>query len=290
MIGRTIRIYLNDGSISGIKHAEIINWTGQAISAPRNEIKELNEWEESKKPGVYFLFGVDEETGEPAAYIGEAENVYDRLINHLANKDFWNEVVFFTSKDNNLTKSHVKYLESRLISEAKKVDRYILQNGTAPQLPTLPRGDKDSMEEFILNLKTLIGVIGHRILENLIVNKYENNEKTDQSEDLNEELYLSIKGINAKAIISNEGIIVLKDSYATLVNQSSLSNGYIKTKQKLFETGILKEEEKYSKFTKDHLFASPSQAAAIIVGSAINGRAVWKNIKGTTLKEIEEKK
>lgn len=59
-IGRTIRIYLDDGSIAGIRHAEIVNWTGQAISAPRTQVKTLSDWDESKKPGVYFLFGVDD--------------------------------------------------------------------------------------------------------------------------------------------------------------------------------------------------------------------------------------
>ena len=128
-IGKTIRIYLDDGSVSGIRHAEIVNWTGQAISSPRTQIKSLSAWEESKKPGVYFLFGVDEESGQDAVYIGEAENVFDRLQNHIANKDFWNEVVFFTSKDENLTKSHVKYLESRLVQVAKISGRYVILNG-----------------------------------------------------------------------------------------------------------------------------------------------------------------
>ena len=114
-IGKTIRIYLNDGTVTGIRHAEIVNWTGQAISSPRTKIKMLSDWEESRKPGVYFLFGIDEESGQDAVYIGEAENVFERLQHHIANKDFWNEVIFFTNKDENLTKSHVKYLESGLI-------------------------------------------------------------------------------------------------------------------------------------------------------------------------------
>jgi len=105
-IGKTTRIYLDDGSVSGIRHAEIVNWTGQAVSLPRSQIKSLTAWEKSKKPGIYFLFEVDEDTGQDAVYIGEAENVYDRLQDHIVNKNFWNEVVFFTSKGENLTKSH----------------------------------------------------------------------------------------------------------------------------------------------------------------------------------------
>ena len=128
-MGKTIRIYLADGSVSGIRHAEIVNWTGQAVSSPRTKNKSLVDWDESKKPGVYFLFGIDEESGRDAVYIGEAENVFDRLQNHIANKDFWNEVIFFTNKDENLTKSHVKYLESRLIKLVKGLGRYVVLNG-----------------------------------------------------------------------------------------------------------------------------------------------------------------
>ena len=109
-IGKSIRIYLADGTVTGIRHAELVNWTGQAIACPRNRIGELSGWDESKRPGVYFLFGYDDVVGQPIAYIGEAENVLYRLQSHVMNKDFWNEVVFFTYKDKNLTKAHVKYL------------------------------------------------------------------------------------------------------------------------------------------------------------------------------------
>jgi hypothetical protein len=41
--GRQIKIYLADGSVTGIRHAEIVNWTGQALAIPRNRVKELEE-------------------------------------------------------------------------------------------------------------------------------------------------------------------------------------------------------------------------------------------------------
>ena len=149
MHGKNIRIYLSDGTVSGVRHAEIVNWTGQAISCPRNRINDLNDWPESKRPGVYFLFGTDNETTQQSVYIGEAENVYDRMLNHVANKEFWNEAIFFTNKDENLTKSHVKYLEAKLIELAGRANRYKLENGNSPSTPSIPKGDRDAMEEFI---------------------------------------------------------------------------------------------------------------------------------------------
>src|SRR5574337_936044 len=111
--GKSIRIYLKDGSVTGIKFGEVVNQTIQSISCPRFRIAELKGNDEVNRPGVYFLFGLDENSNEPKAYIGEAENVYDRIQDHIAKKEFWNEAIFFVSKDSNLTKSHVKYLESR---------------------------------------------------------------------------------------------------------------------------------------------------------------------------------
>ncbi len=292
-IGKTIRVYLDDGSVSGIRHAEIVNWTGQAVSSPRSKIKELASWDESKKPGVYFLFGVDEESGEDAVYIGEAENVFDRLQNHLANKDFWNEVVFFTNKDENLTKSHVKYLESRLVQIAKLSSRQVVLNGNEPQLPVLPRGGRDAMEEFVANLKILLGVVGHKTLENIEQRKTEisipvQSQPAEQPNTTDEQLLLKVKGIKAQAQLTDEGIVVLAASIASKNVKESLSSGYRKLRDQLIQNGTLEESNSGYIFTKNYLFKSPSQAAAIIVGYSINGRHHWQTKNGITLKSIEE--
>lgn len=293
--GRSIRIYLDDGSVSGIKHAEIVNWTGQAISAPRTQVKNLQEWDESKKPGVYFLFGVDDISGGQAVYIGEAENVLDRLKNHVANKDFWNEVVFFTNKDENLTKSHVKYLESRLIQFAKESGRYVILNGNEPQLSVLPRGDRDAMEEFIANLKTLLGVMGHKALEPFA--KHEYSSKNISDGDVRTppiavvnviELVLKVKNIDAKSMLTDEGLVVLAGSKANKDVKESLSSGYKQLREQLIDNEVLVERNDHLVFQKEQLFTSSSQAAAIIAGYPMNGRVSWKTISGVTLKTLEE--
>ena len=291
-IGRTIRIYLDDGSITGIRHAEIVNWTGQAISAPRTQIKALADWPESNKPGVYFLFGIDDASGSQALYIGEAENVLDRLSSHLANKDFWNEVVFFTSKDENLTKSHVKYLESRLVELAKSANRYVLLNGNNPQLSSLPRGDRDSMEEFIGNLRTLLGVIGHKALEPVASDEKVKQEQVvipNPAEANTEQGFtLNHKKLKANAIVNNEGIVVLQGTELSPKVNDSLAEGYRKLRQQLLDNGTIAEDNGQLTFTRDQLFTSPSQAAAIIVGYPINGRTHWLNAQGLSIKELEE--
>lgn len=292
-LGRTIKIYLDNGSVTGIKHSEIVNWSGQAMSSPRNLVKKLKDWTEAQRPGVYFLFGLDEK-GNDSVYIGESENVFERLAQHVADpkKDFWDEVVFFTSKDENLTKAHVKFLESKLTLLAMDANRYKVQNGNNPQQSKLPRGDRDAMEEFINNIRILIGAMSHKVLEP--INKQQlvcGTELSDinDTQTSNNDLYLNINKINAKAILTDEGIVVKKGSEVFLNEKDSLGLTYKNMRSKLQDEGILVKNEDKLFFTKDYLFPSPSQAAAVIVGYAINGRSSWCLADGTTLKEYEEK-
>jgi len=297
--GKSIRIYLKDGTVTGIKFGEVVNQTIQSVACPRLKLSDLHNYPEANRPGVYFLFGLDENTGEPKAYIGEAENVYNRLQNHILNKDFWNEVIFFVSKDENLTKSHVKYLESRLIQISLLINRYKIENINQSQLSLLPPADRDAMEEFIFYIKLLIGTLGHRILEEL------NNPKTinktlDQntsfltdlniSDTNNTEYSLTISGIKATAVQTDEGLVILKNSESAVKISNSLQYGYRNLREKLIKDGVLKiDGDKYI-FQSDTLFSSPSQAAAIIAGYSINGPITWKNISGKSLKEVEKEK
>lgn len=300
-LGKTIRIYLADASVTGVRHGEIVNWTGQAICCPRSRFQSLSDWPEARRPGVYFLFGIDEESGQDAVYIGEAEVVSDRLANHIREKDFWSEVVAFTSKDDNLTKGHIRYLESRLIEIAKDVGRYVVKNSNAPQLPALPRPDRDAMEEYLETGRTLLGVLGHKVLEPLI----ERVKKIDQKSTDNTtsgieppsplcppilaSFHLNISGIHASAEKTDEGFVVVQGSHAALYAQPSLSSGYRALRNKLEQTGILVKTGTDFEFSKDQLFSSPSQAAAIVVGYSINGREAWCLEDGTTYKAYEER-
>lgn len=284
--GRQIKIYLADGSVTGFRHAEIMGWTGQALSIPRKRVKELNDWEESQRPGVYFLFGVDAETGNDAVYIGEAEQVSSRIYQHLSGKDFWNEAICFTNKDENLTKAHVKYLESRLVALADQANRFTLLNGNQPPQAVLPRGDKDVMEEFIGNIRLLIGALGFRLLEPLIKN--DNSVELNLDELSTEETFsLKAKKYNAQAKQTNEGIVVLAGAEASDTTNSSLSQGYGKVRDSLIEKGKFVLSGDKLILQEDVLFTSPSQAAAVLLGYPCSGPDYWLDRKGVSLKQKE---
>ncbi|WP_447125874.1 GIY-YIG nuclease family protein [Glaciimonas sp. GG7] len=298
--GKSIRIYLADGSVSGIRHGEIVNWTGQAIACTRTRFGDLKDWPEARRPGVYFLFGINDQTGQEALYIGEAEVVFERLGAHLTGKEFWNELIAFTSKDDNLTKGHVRYIESRLIQLASTAGRYLLTNTASPQLPALPRADRDSMEEFIVNLRTLLGVLGHRALEPLtghpakLISSIENpvaqlSASLSPNDSFEQQITFSLKvnGIDASAIRTDEGIVVLAGSQVSSTVKSSLSDGYKALREKLISSRVIVGTEGTLRLSRNHLFSSPSQAAAIIVGYAINGRDAWRTNYGKTWSDIE---
>ena len=123
MSGKTISLYLVNGNPNGIICAYLSNWTGQAIKIPRNLLENSKMRNEINRIGVYFLFGFSEENpDEHIVYIGESDNIYNRLVQHTKDEEklFWIEAIAFSSKDDNLTKGHIKYLEYKLIKSASE--------------------------------------------------------------------------------------------------------------------------------------------------------------------------
>lgn len=282
-MAKTIKIFLIDGEPNGLKTAELSNWVGQAIVIPRNKLKEIKQRAECNKPAVYFLIGKEnEEALLQTAYIGEAENLWNRLSTHDSSKDFWQTAIAFVSKDNNLTKAHVKYLESRCLDLAKTAKRFDLDNGKESSLSPLPEADIAEMEEFLENLKLLLSALGYPILQEVI-----SKEQKNTSDPL-----FICKGKEALATgrMTNEGFVVYKDSTAT----TSISSAVIERNQRVIEklishNYITKQNDSLYVFTKDYVFNSPSAASDIILGNSTSGWKKWKSENGVTLEEIYKK-
>jgi len=166
MSSATIKLFLPDGDAKGLRTAEISNWTGKALAAPRTEVDRLVARDECEKAGVYVLTGTDPATNTPHAYIGEAEIIRDRLKQHKG-KEFWVSAIVFVSKDENLTKAHVRYLESRLLSEAAKVGRFTLEQNQASG-SKLPESDREDMEVFLSRIRQLLPVLGSDLLNPIV--------------------------------------------------------------------------------------------------------------------------
>src|SRR5437879_9980411 len=87
--------------------------------------------------------------GVRIVYIGEGDPVSDRLTAHFREKDFWSTAAFFTSRDENLHKAHLQYLEARLICLAREADRCHLMNGNSPLEPSLSEIDQADTKSFL---------------------------------------------------------------------------------------------------------------------------------------------
>ena len=279
MPSATIKIFLAHGDPKRLRTAELSNWTGKAVAGPRSEFDSVLAREESHKSGVYFLTGIDPETGKSAVYIGEAESIRDRVKGHL-DKDFWNHIAFFTSKDENLTKAHIRYLEGRLIEQARQAGRAQVKNSQSSGA-RLPESDREDMEIFLEKIHQLLPVLGVEVLVPIAINAAGASEF--------ESLSCEIKGLKATGHLTPNGIIVLAGSQAVL-NERPSSQKYpwpLNMRQKLKDDGVLTVKTDHLLFTKDVEFSSPSAAASVIHGGHANGLIAWKNKDGKTLKELE---
>lgn len=279
MASATIKIFLVHGDPKRVRTAELSNWTGKAVAGPRSEFEDIIGREEALNSGIYFLTGHDPESGKSALYIGEAEKIRDRVKNHL-DKDFWNQVIYFISKDENLTKAHVRFLEGKLIEQAHQANRAFVKNGQSSG-SKLPESDRADMEVFLEKIYQLLPVLGVDFLVSASKNAATNTEKAT--------FYSEIKGLKAKGRLTPNGFLVFQGSQAVLKDRSS-SKKYPwprNLRQKLKDEGALTEKENYLIFTRDEEFSSPSAAAATVHGGHVNGLMVWKDKDGKSLKEIE---
>ncbi len=280
--GKTIKIFLVDGEPNGRMTCELSNWTGKALKIPRKKIKESSDRPELENTGIYILFGKsDKSENKELAYIGEAEGIYKRLNQHLSSKDFWNEALVFVSKDENLNKAHIKYLESRLHEIALKVNRYDLENGNIPPRSTISESDQAEMEEYLENIKLLVNALGYKIFEEL-------RKAQTYEEEVRNTFYInSARGANSKGQMTNEGFVVLKDSEIANSLTNSFPQNWIKVRQSLIDDRIIVEVNGKLIFREDYLFSSPSAAAAIVMGRSANGLTEWKLNDGRILKTVE---
>ncbi len=274
--GKIIQLFLVDGTPNGRWICELSNWTGIAYKLPRNHIKESEKRQELSSPGIYFLFGKDDSESRPVVYIGEAESIIARLKQHLDGKDYWNEAIVFISKDDNLNKAHIKYLENRFHAIATQSNRYTVKNAATPTRSTISEAEQAQLEEFIYNAKIMVNTLGHKVFEAIVAD--------DSGQDQSQYFYIKVAGLIATGLVTSEGFVVLKGS---TIHKSpalkSLTPGMLKTIEKYKQDGKVID----SVVQEDILFSSSSAAAGFVLGYSASGPQTWKDTNGRSLKEIE---
>lgn len=317
MTGKQVRLFLVDGTVGGLMTAEILNWTGHMLRGRRSDLGDIKRREEAKRTGVYVLFGTNDED-EPAAYIGEGDYVANRLDQHNLNKDFWKDVVIITSKDMNLTKAHVRYLESELIKLAQGIGRYKLLNGNAPTGgAALPEADESDMKYFISQIQILMPVLGFDIFRGRpksattkVAPPAPDEDAVVASADEKSLVTVSFTDSPVFRMTTRDGC----DARAQLIDgeftmlEGSVINGMMKdtanmsdsTRQqfnarkplhaKVVDASLPGPQPHLVTLEKDFVFTSPSAAAAVVYGRAsANGRTTWQTDSRETFGDWERR-
>lgn len=277
--GKVIELFLVNGTADSLITAELSNWNGMAVKIPRVELSSCNN-DDITKPGVYFLF-CKEDDGSDSVYIGEAENVQERLKQHVrdyqSDKEtyYWNTAVIFVGRD--LNKAMIRYLENQFVQIARESKRYLVLTKNTYQNTVLKDSQKAVMEEFIDNVKTLINALGYKVLEPLV------QADLPSSKIDNEVLYITSGSVNARGMVTSEGFVVLSGTTVNETTAQSLSPGMLKLRKDLLDS------TKVENLTtiEDILFSSSSAAADFVLGYSARGPRSWKAKNGRTLKEIE---
>jgi hypothetical protein len=212
-------------------------------------------------------------------YIGEAESILKRLNQQISQKEFWNEAIVFISKDENLNKAHIKYLENRLHDIAKSANRYRIENSVIPTQSSISESDRAEMEEFIDHIKMLVNTLGHKVFDE----KRELKPKQKQTT-----FYIkSVRGADGQGQPTADGFVVFKGSKAAVNTVDSMTPSFVTFRNKLIVDLVLVDKGEFLEFTEDYIFSSPSTAAVMVMGRNANGLTEWKNSEGKTLREFE---
>ncbi len=291
--GQSLELFFIDGKPDGMLTAEVFNWTGHVLMAPRTQLSAALKRVEARYTGVYLLLGEDDKG--PLAYIGEGEDIGARIKSHDTAKDWWTTAVLITTAGNNLNKAHVKYLESRLVEEALRIGKIALDNGNTPPRPSLSEAARANMENFLeyvfmvlpaLRIDSFLAHTRPKLQAAMALTEQDNSAAVVFT------LRTPKHGIEATAALENGEFVVQTGS--TISRQwkgkGSEHTAYAKLFAELVQTGVLTEQGNHRVFSENYAFKSPSAAAAVVNGRPANGTTEWKLANGKTYKEWEAEK
>jgi hypothetical protein len=276
--GKTIQIFLPDGNPRGVKIAEFTSRTVQAVLVPRAHLDFACSRTELTNVGVYFLIGESVAGDVPLIYVGEAEDCATRLRQQNKSKDWWTTAIVCVSKTAGFTKSHVKYLEWHCHQEATAAGRFKVDNSTVPTKSYVSEPMEADLMDHFDTIRILTGTLGYPMFDRI---------QKPKPRDL---LICKGKKALAEGEYSEDGFAVFVGSISNRTETDSINEGITTIRQQMIKDGVLEVVDNDTlRFTKDHIFRSPSQAAAVVLARSANGWLEWKYPDGRTLDEVKRK-
>jgi hypothetical protein len=197
--------------------------------------------------------------------------------------------VIVTSKDENLTKAHGRYLESRFIQITTEAQRAKLANSAQPEVTALPEPDVADMEYFLNQVQMLLPVLGFSFAMPLPTLGLATDTRNIQAES---PLFrMTYSGVEAFAQEIGGEFVVFKGSTARMRSTPTLADPYIQMRSQLCKDGklMVSDNPEYWIFTQNVPFSSTSTAANVVAGAQLNGRTTWKvKDTGATYAEWQE--
>ncbi|MDO4412302.1 GIY-YIG nuclease family protein [Cutibacterium sp.] len=289
--GRTVQLFLMDGSPKGRIKCSLDNWTGKVYLIPRTELTRSKDRVDLSQTGIYLLFGTDTETGDEKLYVGQARErkngngVLARIAEHLGEEklDYFTHAIVIIDSTNSLGPTEISYLENAFYQQAVAAGRVQTINGNDPSPGNVTEEKKAALDEFIANSKILIGSLGYRVFDAVDDAKTVIPAPMDSTPNAEPLLHLKCASASGDGRQTTDGFVVLAGAKLRLRMTDSAPESAKKNRQR-FADRISASGE----LLRDTLFTSPSAASNFLIGSSTSGKVTWKDEAGRTLRELEE--
>jgi hypothetical protein len=198
---------------------------------------------------------------------------------HHKEKDFWDRALILISRTNSLTQTHALFLEWHCLQSVKKAARYLDQNNNnGSKLHTPAPLASDCLEIFETG-EVLLATLGYPLFES--VARLSGSAKKDEI------FYCTASNAKGRGLYTPEGFVVLKGSTGRKECVPSFAGtSWHRLRLQLVKDGVMREDRDQVVFERDHLFNTPSMAAAFVMARSANGWTSWKNEAGKTLDAV----
>jgi len=145
-----------------------------------------------------------------------------------------------------------------------------------PTCPYISESMRADLEDNFDTLQILVSTLGYPLFDEIRI-----PEKNDL-------LVCRGKDAEAKGEYTEDGFVVFQGSRANLEESKAAQGTWVtKIRRPLIDSGVLIHEGNVYRFTRNHVFSSPSAAAVAVLGRNANGWLEWKYSDGRTLDEVK---
>lgn len=292
--GKTVTLFLMDGSPSRRIKCSLSNWVGKVYLIPRTDLPRSKDRPELNQTGIYLLFGTDTESGDDLVYVGQARErkngngVLGRVIEHLSEEKlaYFKQAILVITADDSFGPTEISYLENAFYQQAVAAARLRATNGNDPSPGKVTEEKQAELEEFIGFAKIAIGSLGYRVFDAVDGSKTADAQPQSDpaGKDAEPLLYLDASGVKGTGRQTADGFVVLQGSMVRPTLKHSAPESTRRDRAKYAE-----RIDAGGSLRQDTLFSSPSAASNFLVGSSTSGMLYWKTDDGITLRELERR-